>query len=531
MSTSKTYYDLLGVSTDASEEEIQQAYRDLVRETHPDVNDDPNAREQMVELTKARDILTDAQKRAEYDAAQNIDGRQTQETTHTTRETASTTSQTQHRNQNRSHHRHSNQHHHRRQTSQGGGRTSETGAQGTASAQSHSRQERRGRSHTRTRTRTRSQTSHTTAESSSLGSMPLRVRLRYLYHQRGRLFREGCRRLVVFLFNLCTVHFLWGLDRERIYSFLTTPTVLRLAATFGLWWVIDLGLRQLDRSMMFGEGQVLLVGLCLFGSYLGHDILSGYTDWVDVPFAKQARSTEEIRVWPILGTNLLALGLFFWALSAGAPAGGIGLAFVTVLLFLILTPIFSVIAFAVVFAIGANVSRTLLERGTFLGPTSGLLLSLGALFTPAFFPGGVSHALKGLPVSTHPWISSQLVGQAGPVYLGLVINALFGGLMLGSLFWSLLTTYRNLTRVAWRDRLDRGYHIRPGFWNFLVTLPFVLLGWMLIQHISIVSLSIGSGVTLFTLGELVGLFGILPIVLLCFYLFRRRIEPWVQNIL
>jgi molecular chaperone DnaJ len=63
------YYELLGVSRDASQEEIKRAYRRLARKFHPDANpDDPEAEERFKELNKAYSALGDPDKRQRYDA-------------------------------------------------------------------------------------------------------------------------------------------------------------------------------------------------------------------------------------------------------------------------------------------------------------------------------------------------------------------------------------------------------------------------------------------------------------------------------
>ena len=62
------YYELLGVSRQASAEEIKKAYRKRARELHPDANrDDPDAAERFKELSKAYTVLSDDQQRARYD--------------------------------------------------------------------------------------------------------------------------------------------------------------------------------------------------------------------------------------------------------------------------------------------------------------------------------------------------------------------------------------------------------------------------------------------------------------------------------
>lgn len=64
----KDFYDVLGVSKSASDDEIKKAYRKLAMKYHPDRNpDNKEAEEKFKEVQKAYDILSDKQKRAAYD--------------------------------------------------------------------------------------------------------------------------------------------------------------------------------------------------------------------------------------------------------------------------------------------------------------------------------------------------------------------------------------------------------------------------------------------------------------------------------
>ncbi|AWM73793.1 MULTISPECIES: molecular chaperone DnaJ [Lactobacillus] len=61
------YYDVLGVSRDASDKEINSAYRKLAKKYHPDINHEPGAEEKYKKINEAYEVLHDQQKRAQYD--------------------------------------------------------------------------------------------------------------------------------------------------------------------------------------------------------------------------------------------------------------------------------------------------------------------------------------------------------------------------------------------------------------------------------------------------------------------------------
>lgn len=63
----KDYYKILGVSRDASQDELKKAYRKLARKYHPDVSKEANAEAKFKEVGEAYEALKDPEKRAQYD--------------------------------------------------------------------------------------------------------------------------------------------------------------------------------------------------------------------------------------------------------------------------------------------------------------------------------------------------------------------------------------------------------------------------------------------------------------------------------
>ena len=58
---------MLGVSRDATADQIQRAFRTLARQYHPDVNKDPAAEERFKDVNEAYDVLSDPETRRRYD--------------------------------------------------------------------------------------------------------------------------------------------------------------------------------------------------------------------------------------------------------------------------------------------------------------------------------------------------------------------------------------------------------------------------------------------------------------------------------
>ena len=63
----KDYYQILGVSRSANDDELKKAYRKLALKYHPDKNKQPGAEERFKEIAEAYEVLSDPDKRAGFD--------------------------------------------------------------------------------------------------------------------------------------------------------------------------------------------------------------------------------------------------------------------------------------------------------------------------------------------------------------------------------------------------------------------------------------------------------------------------------
>src|SRR5438046_7349963 len=66
-SNKRDFYEVLGVSRSASEDELKKAFRRLAKQYHPDANKEQGAEARFIEVNEAYEVLSDTQKRAAYD--------------------------------------------------------------------------------------------------------------------------------------------------------------------------------------------------------------------------------------------------------------------------------------------------------------------------------------------------------------------------------------------------------------------------------------------------------------------------------
>ncbi len=67
MADKRDYYDVLGVTRTATEQDIKRAYRTKAREYHPDINKHDGAEDEFKEVNEAHEVLSNAERRAAYD--------------------------------------------------------------------------------------------------------------------------------------------------------------------------------------------------------------------------------------------------------------------------------------------------------------------------------------------------------------------------------------------------------------------------------------------------------------------------------
>lgn len=74
MSAAKDYYSILGINKDATEQQIKDAFRSLSKKYHPDISKEPDAEAKFKEVNEAYQVLSDPEKKQQYDMFGSADG-------------------------------------------------------------------------------------------------------------------------------------------------------------------------------------------------------------------------------------------------------------------------------------------------------------------------------------------------------------------------------------------------------------------------------------------------------------------------
>lgn len=486
---SESYYELLGVSPEASETEIKNAYREQVKQHHPDVSDAPDAREKIMEIREAKEVLLDPIQRAQYDQQRgNGQADKTKRTSQGARAGAGAGDQ--------------QWKHQQRQSEK---------------ADAWQRRTRAGR-RTQTRTREREQTS-----SAERVEPSVREQLEWAANQLRETFGQFVRLLTQ---PPSSIPF----SREWLVGLASSPTSIRLSIAVLLILTFTQSAPSLGYAYSPEQTPTMGLGFVLAAlgiSYTSYELVS------PLPF-ESTRSRERYkpagrnRIWPIAGANLFSLVLFAIGAVMGTDDGGVGFASASVLVFAGF--------FLVLPSIVGNGIRILLSddddsgpgRPAWIGVGLGMFIAVMVLFTE--WGGSVSFqqllARNGEPIPT-PWVGQFALG---PLHLGMIVNFLLGIALISGLLWSVGAMCRDLTAVPWSDRYEHGYRVHPALWNAALASPFVVLGWMIASDIQRVSIDLPlDWILLLSQNNLIMLVFLLPTVLTGAYILRRRAEPILRE--
>jgi hypothetical protein len=483
---SDSYYELLGVDPDASEEEIKTAYREKVKQVHPDKSDSPDAKERFMQVREARKVLLDPEERAQYD-----------------RHRANDEGPWDAGNQNQNH---------QQQRQQRRSNDSEKKRNPYQSQTQTSRQ-------TKTETRERERKWKNNIEHDNPVST--------VWIWSLAIFENIVRTGEQFLGIVRSPESL-SVDRSLINSLVTSPTGIRLSATATLILVFTV------LAQYFGyaprDSTSLGLGIVLFGlvgSYTGYEILS------PLPFEEpwtQSRSRYDPegrqRIWPIAVTNAVGVGLVSSAFLSGAPYGGV--AFTGALLLPFAIPLLFYSRSQPTHAEDSSMPRTFellfTDSYRFMSVIATVVI-VTVLFTHLLVD--TPDLLTDLTVAgPSPWFGNISLGY---IRVSLLLNFVIGVVMFACILWSMYAMWRYLSAAPWTDRYDHGYRVRPGVWNLLVAGPFVVFAWMVLAGVTVIEIPLGISTLIITQDMvLMGLF-FLPSVLTGLYILRRHLEPKIRR--
>lgn len=499
-----SHYDVLGVDPGASNAEIKQAYREKVKEHHPDHSDDPNAQEKLIRVREAKETLLNPKDRQRYDRKQNTNASE-----------ASTETDHEQRSDRR---RQRRQQRRQRQHQEHGDSRSQTRA---------------GRQ-TETRTRERDRTASRDRESHTDRSGWERIRGVVTWIRAVRRSPKQWHQK----------HFPSSqLTQDLLGGLVAGPTVIRLTAVIVLTLFVTEAVAMLGVSAGAPAVEYSILIACLGVSYLCYVVVT------PLPF-ETPRTRERFRpagratLWPLICVHLFGISIFALTALLGTDSGAVyaGVAVVYALVATIgCSLLFGLFAAGIVGSILRRYPRVMewlythpwwtnrrRQRitGFLLGSRLGPVVAAVLLFTSL----GGELSLRAITIDgtgpVGPWVPAMMVG---PVHLGSVLNFVIGAIAFGSVIGGVVGMIWALTSVPWRDRFDYGYSIRPTGWNLLVAVPVVSFVWMLYSDVSSVSLPIGTHTLQITIGLITAWLVLLPSVLVGAYLLRRYLEPTLQR--
>jgi curved DNA-binding protein CbpA len=513
---SKSYYEVLDVSPDASEETIRDAYRKKVKEHHPDQSDDPDANDKFRRIREAKETLLDEQARRQYDRRQQREAAkggneqgESDESSESSEEWAREQRRRERQQQRDRQQRRRQQRQQRRERRQRRQRREEAATDNSSSGgRSRDRADRQTETRTREREETSSRERSRSASRSVRGWMREGIQwLRDAYYAPKRWVYANFRSQAA--------------TRQFVAKTARSPTVLRLVAAVAM--IVTVMQLTAGQSLSMTAELAIVVG-AVVASYLLYAVVS------PLPF-ESPRSRERFKpagrapIWPAVVMNLTALGLFGLAAVRNVSTAGIGFTMVVGTYTLSMWIVFGMfLTVAAVIGHQFFTDRNYVIRSLkfgLIGPVVPLfVLTFTRLTGAGIFRDGLTEVVSS--ASPAPWLPWFMIG---PVNVGLFVNYMIAIAIIVCLFGSVVAMGRYLTVVPWSDRFEHGYRVRPDAWNLAVALPFVILGWMTFAGVSVVNV---GGFALSQSLLWVAIF-VLPTILAGAYLLRRQVEPYLQK--
>lgn len=547
-----SHYDVLGISPDVSDEEIKQAYREKVKQHHPDHSDDPNAQEKLIRVRKAKETLLDPSSRKRYDQ-QRASRSTSEESTE-----ANTTQKQQNRRRRRNRRNEQNRRRRRnRRQNQRDPRNRRNRRDRRNRQNQRDRQNQRGQQNEQNRRSRRNRQSqyHTETEhtqSRRRTGRQTETRSRDRTDSRDRWSHTGQGSWVWEMVGRVRRALSWPTQSEQgiqtqfrsrqtvqalLFDVATAPTVIRLASALALAFVVMRATQAIGTVTPAAELSVLLAALVV--SYVGYAFVS------PLPF-ESPRTRERFKpagrmtLWPLILLHVSGVGFFGLTAALGANSGVVyaGGAVVYVTSMTVVCSAFIGLLRAMgrrrirwlfarpSFETVMQYSKYDLSRGIYWGVRLGPALAALVLFTSFGKGASLRSFMRSNTGSAGPWVSEISVGS---IHLGSVFNFFIATVAFVSVFGGVVGMVWALTRVPWHDRYDHGYSIRPGGWNLSVAIPTVCFVWMLISGVGTVTVSAVGYTIWLTQGTVAGTLFFLPTPLLGLYLLRRRIEPTLRN--